>query len=76
MGIRIAIGFLHSNREVAFESDLSTQEAEKTISAALAEGEGQLKLSDNRGRVYIMPTRTVAYAEVGAEEARKIGFVG
>jgi hypothetical protein len=35
-----------------------------------------LKLTDNKGKLYIVPTAGIAYVEVGTEESRRIGFVG
>jgi len=43
---------------------------------SISSGTGILKLSDDKGRVYIVPAAGIAYVEVGTEESRRIGFVG
>jgi hypothetical protein len=34
-----------------------------------------LKLSDSKGRLYIVPTEALGYVEIGAEETRRVGFI-
>lgn len=71
----IRIGIQNSGREIAFESALSAAEIDQAVEAALAGGTGVLKLTDEKGRLFIVPTAALAYVEVGSEEARRIGFV-
>ena len=35
----------------------------------------EIVLQDDKGRRFIVPVSALAYVEVGAEEARRIGFV-
>lgn len=71
----IRIGIANTAREIAFESSQAPAEIEKTVAAALESGSGYFKLSDDKGRVYLVPTASFSYLEVGPETSRKVGFV-
>lgn len=71
----IRIGILNSPREIAFESAEPASTIEESVSAALAGDIGLLTLSDVKGAKYMIPTATIAFVEVGTEEARRVGFV-
>jgi len=45
------------------------------VSEALTAKSTHLSLQDDKGRRFIVPVSALAYVEVGAEEARRIGFV-
>ena len=47
----------------------------KTVAAVLEGGAKVLKLTDNKGRRFIVPTESLAYVEIGAEESRRVGFI-
>ena len=74
--MEIRIGIVNAPRELSFESAQSAEELTEQIQAGLTSGTGILKLSDDKGRVYIVPTAGIGYVEVGTEESRRIGFVG
>ncbi|MBP7819176.1 MAG: DUF3107 domain-containing protein [Rhodoluna sp.] len=71
----IRIGIRDSSREIAFESAQSAIEVEATVAAVLEGGAKVLKLTDNKGRRFIVPTESLAYVEIGAEESRRVGFI-
>lgn len=71
----IRIGIRDSNREINFESAQSATEVEAAVGAVLEGGAKVLKLTDNKGRRFIVPTDALAYVEIGAEEARRVGFI-
>jgi hypothetical protein len=71
----IRIGIRDSNREINFESAQSATEVEAAVAAVLEGGAKVLKLTDNKGRRFIVPTDALAYVEIGAEEARRVGFI-
>jgi hypothetical protein len=73
--MEIRIGLQNTARELAFESKQSASEIEKSIESALSSGAKQLKLTDEKGRVFIVPVDALAYVEIGAEEARRVGFI-
>lgn len=74
--VEIRIGITNSGRELSFESAQSASEIEKTIADALGSEKSYFTLTDDKGRVYIIPTAGLAYVEIGSEETRRIGFVG
>lgn len=73
--MEIRIGIVNTPRELNFESSMSVIEVEKTVAAALETGTKILKLRDEKGKIYIIPTDTIAFVEVGSEESRRVGFV-
>lgn len=74
--MEIRIGIVNAPRELSFESSQSPEELTEQIQAGISSGTGILKLSDDKGRVYIIPTAGIGYVELGTEESRRIGFVG
>ena len=71
----IKIGIRDSNREISFESAQSASEVEAAVAAVLEGGAKVLKLTDNKGRRFIVPTDALGYVEIGAEETRRVGFI-
>ena len=71
----IRIGIFNSPREIGFETTQPANEVEETVAAALAGSTGYLKLTDDKGNVYIVPTIGLAYVELGSETSRRVGFV-
>ncbi len=71
----IRIGIANSPRELSFESSQTAAEIEKAVSAALSADAKFIKLTDDKGKLYIIPTASFSYLEVGTEESRRIGFV-
>lgn len=74
--MEIRIGIVNAPRELNFESSQSAEELAGQVQAALASGTGVLQLTDDKGRLYVVPTAGIAYVELGTEESRRIGFVG
>jgi hypothetical protein len=73
--VDIKIGITNSPREIAFESTQSADEIEQSVSKAIGDKSTHLALTDEKGRRFIVPVASIAYVEVGAEEARRVGFV-
>ncbi|CAB4688905.1 MAG: DUF3107 family protein [Actinobacteria bacterium] len=73
--MEIRIGLQNTSREIAFESKQTAVEIEKAVELALSSDSKQLKLADEKGRIFIVPTSALAYVEIGAEEARRVGFI-
>ena len=71
----IRIGIRDSSREISFESAQSASEVEAAVAAVLEGGAKVLKLTDNKGRRFIVPTDALGYVEIGADEARRVGFI-
>lgn len=72
----IRIGIANSPREIAFESSQTSSEVEGIVAEALDSDAKFVKLADGKGKVYLVPTLSLAYLEIGSEESRRIGFVG
>ena len=73
--VEIRIGIVNTARELNFESDASLGDIEAAVSAALTGKDAFLKLSDNKGKVYVVPTATIGFVEIGSDEGRRVGFV-
>lgn len=71
----IRIGITNSPRELSFETSQPAAEVERIVAEALSSGAAFIKLSDDKGRVYIVPTASFAYLEVGTDQSRRVGFV-
>ncbi|NBR64632.1 MAG: DUF3107 domain-containing protein [Micrococcales bacterium] len=73
--MEIRIGLRNTSREISFESKQTPTEIEKSVELALNSELKQLKLVDDKGRIFIVPVDALAYVEIGAEEARRVGFI-
>jgi hypothetical protein len=73
--VDIRIGIVNSPRELSFESNQSAAEIEKVVSSALADDSKYVKLTDDVGKIYLVPVASLSYLEVGTEKTRRIGFV-
>ena len=71
--MEITIGVQNLNREIVVETDASAEEVAAAVAKAL-DGGTVLDLTDNRGRRVLVPTATIGYVEIGAEEQRRVGF--
>ena len=71
----IRIGIANTARELSFESTQTAAEVEKAVASALSSDAKFLSLTDDKGKVYIVPTANLAYVEVGGGESRRVGFV-
>ena len=71
----IRIGIANSPREINFESSQTSAEVEQVVASALDSGATFIKLVDNKGKVYIVPSASLSYIEVGEETTRRVGFV-
>ena len=73
--MEIRIGILHTSRELAFESSQTAKEVEATVASVLEADGKVLKLSDDKGRLFVVAAASLAYVEIGAEETRRVGFI-
>jgi hypothetical protein len=72
--VEIKIGVQHAARELSLESELSAEEVEQAVSAALTGKTGLLVLADEKGRKVIVPSERLAYVEIGEPATRRVGF--
>jgi hypothetical protein len=73
--VEVKIGVLHTPREIVLESSQSQDEVEQAVSAALKSVDGQLVLTDDKGRRVIVPANLIAYVEIAQADVRRVGFV-
>jgi hypothetical protein len=74
--VEVKIGVLHTPREITLESAQTPDEVSAIVAEALKSVDGQLVLTDERGRKIIVPANLVAYVEIAQADARRIGFAG
>lgn len=72
--MEIKIGVQETSRELILSSTKSTDELDGVISEALGSDEGILRLTDDKGRRFVIPTAKIAYIELTPAEVRKVGF--
>jgi hypothetical protein len=73
--VEVKIGVLHTPREIVVESSQTPAEVEELVSTALNSVDGQLALTDEKGRRVIVPANLVAYVEIAQADSRRVGFV-
>jgi hypothetical protein len=72
--VEVKIGIAESARELLVSSDQSPEEVAKLVDEAIASEGGLLRLTDDRGRKFVIRGERIAYVEIAPEEARKVGF--
>jgi hypothetical protein len=72
--VEVKIGVQYASRELVVETNLSSDEIEKTLSEALKSESGLLSLTDSKGRRVIIPADRLAYLELGTPTAGQVGF--
>ncbi len=71
----IRIGIANTARELSFETSQTVAEVEKVVADALSSDAKFLSLTDDKGKVYVVPMAALAYIEIGGGESRRVGFV-
>ncbi len=71
--MEVKIGIQSVPRELVAETDLSFEEVERSLTAALASG-GVFVLTDEKGGKLMVPAEKIAYVEIGGAEPRRVGF--
>lgn len=72
--MEVKIGITDSPRELAFNSAQTPGEVEELVNSALDAGSPLLSLTDDKGRRFLIQTTKIAYVEIGAADARRVGF--
>ncbi len=72
--MEIKIGIQETPRELVVSSSQTPDEVDALISEALGSDDGLLRLTDDKGRKYIVPSERIAYVEIAPSDARKVGF--
>ena len=73
MTVEVRIGVQNVSREVVIESAQSPDEVARSVAAAVDKGVA-LSLTDDKGRVTVVPAAALAYVQIGESEKRGVGF--
>ncbi len=71
--MEINIGVRNVARELSLEIDMSSEDLDAAVSAAL-ESSTPLRLADSSGRSVIIPSEAIGYVEVASVQPRRVGF--
>jgi len=71
--VEVKVGIQMAPRELVVETPASADEIEQALAGALADGT-LFVLTDNKGKILLIPSAKIAYVELGSAEQRKIGF--
>ncbi|MEU0541848.1 DUF3107 domain-containing protein [Nocardia sp. NPDC005978] len=72
--MEVKIGISDSPRELIINSAQTPAEVEALVTGALQGEAGVVALSDEKGRKYLIQATKVAYVEIGAPSAGRVGF--
>ena len=73
--MEVKIGIQSVPRELVVETDTPADEIERSLSAALEQGDHAVfALAVAKGGRILVPADKIAYVEFGATEARRVGF--
>ena len=70
--MEVKIGIVESPRELVVSSDQTPDEVQKLVDASLNGGDA-LKLTDDKGRRFLVRADQIAYVEIAPAE-RRVGF--
>jgi hypothetical protein len=73
-GVDIRIGIINTARELVLQTNTEAKELEKTVADGMATENGTIRFEDEKGHIFVVASRHLAYVELGAEKARKVGF--
>jgi hypothetical protein len=72
--VEIKIGVLHTAREIVLDSPQTPEEVETAVAEALKSVDGQLVLTEEKGRKVIVPANLIAYVDIAQADVRRVGF--
>ena len=73
--MEIRIGIRENQRDLTFESTLSSAQISMLVSTAFASKQALVSFEDDKGKTILVPTQSIAYVEIGAEQNRRVGFI-
>lgn len=71
--MEVKIGIRDIARDIVLESAQSPANVAAAVEQAVSAG-SLLKLTDEKGRLIVVPGSLIGYVEIGAEESRRVGF--
>ncbi|TNC23198.1 DUF3107 domain-containing protein [Amycolatopsis alkalitolerans] len=72
--MEVKIGIKDTPRELVVSSGQSADEVESLVADALKSADGLFRLTDEKGRKFIVPSDRIAYVEIAPSDVRKVGF--
>jgi hypothetical protein len=72
--VEVKIGIAESSRELVVSSDQSPDEVVKLVEESFTSKDGLLRLTDEKGRRYVVRSDQIAYVEIAPADARRVGF--
>lgn len=73
--MEVRIGITQSARELSFDTDATADEIRALIEAQEAHDGALVRLSDTKGRQFLVNREAIAYVELGGDASRRVGFV-
>ena len=61
--------------ELTLKTDLSPEDVQSRVEAALSGSGGALELDDDKGRRLLVAASRIAYVEIGERSRRQVGFL-
>jgi len=71
--VEVKIGVRDVAHEVVLESELTPDAVASAVDDAV-KSQTLLRLTDEKGRLVIVPGSLIGYVEIGAPETRRVGF--
>jgi hypothetical protein len=71
--VEVKIGIRDVAREVVLESEQTPDAVAELVNSAIT-SQGMLLLTDDKGRLVMVPGQLIGYVEIGAPETRRVGF--
>ncbi|KAA9155145.1 DUF3107 family protein [Amycolatopsis acidicola] len=72
--MEVKIGIKDTPRELVVSSGQSADEVEALVADALKATDGVFRLTDEKGRKFLVPSDRIAYVEIAPTDVRKVGF--
>lgn len=72
--MEVKIGIKDTPRELVVSSGQSADEVETLVADALKADDGLFRLTDEKGRKFLIPSDRIAYVEIAPSDVRKVGF--
>ncbi|GHF77474.1 hypothetical protein FHX82_005978 [Amycolatopsis bartoniae] len=72
--MEVKIGIKDSPRELVVSSGQTADEVETLVADALKAADGVFRLTDEKGRKFLVPSDRIAYVEIAPTDVRRVGF--
>ena len=73
--MEVRIGIRENGATLTFESGLSTKDLTTQVSEAISKGQPLIDFIDEKGKTILVPTGSIAFVEIGADQGRRVGFI-